>query len=106
VTTVAFLQPVAFDFRTDFVRVTEESVLTPITILLQNKDLAFQEKGRNPAGNGACLRKITGINAVSPRYLNTISQDIPTALHTVAGERPIHQRIVPLRLASTSWTSC
>src|SRR5436309_11129778 len=29
-----------FNFRTDFVRVTEETVLTPVTILLQNKDLA------------------------------------------------------------------
>src|SRR6201993_1055438 len=32
-----------FNFRADFVRVTEDTVLTPITIQLNNKDLAFQE---------------------------------------------------------------
>src|SRR5579863_438513 len=33
-----------FSVRTDFIRITEESVLTPITIQVANKDLEFQNK--------------------------------------------------------------
>src|SRR5438128_5297152 len=70
-----------FDFRTDFIRVTEESVLTPITILLQNKDLAFQEKEGIQQAMVHVYGKITGINGrVAQVFEDTISQDIPTAL--------------------------
>jgi GWxTD domain-containing protein len=88
-----------FDFSTDFVRVTEESVLTPITILLQNKDLAFQEKEGIQQALVHVYGKITGINGrVAQVFEDTISQDIPTALYKQALENAsIHQRIVPLR---------
>jgi GWxTD domain-containing protein len=88
-----------FDFRTDFVRVTEESVLTPITILLQNKDLAFQEKEGIHQAMVHVYGKITGINGrVAQVFEDTISQDIPTALYKQALDNAsIHQRIVPLR---------
>jgi len=88
-----------FDFRTDFVRVTEESVLTPITILLQNKDLAFQEKEGIQQAMVHVYGKITGINGrVAQVFEDTISQDIPTALYKQSLENAsIHQRIVPLR---------
>jgi GWxTD domain-containing protein len=88
-----------FDFKTDFVRVTEESVLTPITILLQNKDLAFQEKEGIQQAMVHVYGKITGINGrVAQVFEDTISQDIPTALYKQALENAsIHQRIVPLR---------
>jgi GWxTD domain-containing protein len=88
-----------FDFRTDFIRVTEESVLTPITILLQNKDLAFQEKEGIQQAMVHVYGKITGINGrVAQVFEDTISQDIPTALYKQALESAsIHQRIVPLR---------
>ena len=33
-----------FDERTDFIRVTEETVLTPITVQVHNSDLQFQDK--------------------------------------------------------------
>jgi GWxTD domain-containing protein len=88
-----------FDFRTDFVRVTEESVLTPITILLQNKDLAFQEKEGIQQAMVHVYGKITGINGrVAQVFEDTISQDIPAALYKQALDNAsIHQRIVPLR---------
>jgi hypothetical protein len=81
------------------VRVTEESVLTPITILLQNKDLAFQEKEGIHQAMVHVYGKITGINGrVAQVFEDTISQDIPTALYKQALDNAsIHQRIVPLR---------
>ena len=88
-----------FEFRTDFVRVTEESVLTPITILLQNKDLAFQEKEGIQQAMVHVYGKITGINGrVAQVFEDTISQDVPTALFKqTLDSASIHQRIVPLR---------
>jgi hypothetical protein len=88
-----------FEFRTDFIRVTEESVLTPITILLQNKDLAFQEKEGIQQAMVHVYGKITGINGrIAQVFEDTISQDVPTALFKqTLDNASIHQRIVPLR---------
>jgi GWxTD domain-containing protein len=88
-----------FDFRTDFIRVTEESVLTPITILLQNKDLAFQEKEGIQQAMVHVYGKITAINGrIAQVFEDTISQDVPTALFKqTLDNASIHQRIVPLR---------
>src|SRR5437868_10245501 len=33
-----------FDWRADFVRVTEDAVLTPVTLQFRNKDLSWQEQ--------------------------------------------------------------
>jgi GWxTD domain-containing protein len=51
-----------FDWRADFVRVTEDVVLTPITLLLRNKDLAWQDQDGVHSFEGHVLIKITGIN--------------------------------------------
>jgi GWxTD domain-containing protein len=88
-----------FDFRTDFVRVTEESVLTPVTILIQNKDLAFQETEGIHRATVHVYGKVTSINGrVAQVFEDTISQDVPAALFKQSlDSASIHQRIVPLR---------
>jgi len=101
VTTKLSFNLLPFKFRTDFVRVTEESVLTPITVLLQNKDLAFQEQQGIHRAVVHVYGKITGITGrVAPGgvFEDTISQDIPDALFKGQLEGgSIHQKIVPLR---------
>jgi GWxTD domain-containing protein len=101
VTTKLSYNLLPFRFRTDYVRVTEESVLTPITILLQNKDLAFQEQQGIHRAMVHVYGKITGITGrVAPGgvFEDTISQDIPDALFKQQLEGgSIHQKIVPLR---------
>src|SRR5947207_10377993 len=101
VTTKLSFNLLPFRFRTDFVRVTEESVLTPITILLQNKDLAFQEQQGIHRAVVHVYGKITGINGrVAPGgvFEDTISQDIPDALFKQSLEAAsIHQKVIPLR---------
>jgi GWxTD domain-containing protein len=101
VTTKLSFNLLPFRFRTDFVRVTEESVLTPITILLQNKDLAYQEQQGIHRAMVHVYGKITGITGrVAPGgvFEDTISQDIPDALFKQQLEgASIHQKIVPLR---------
>src|SRR5437870_16702 len=101
VTTKLSYNLLPFKFRTDFVRVTEESVLTPITVLMQNKDLAFQEQQGIHRAVVHVYGKITGITGrVAPGgvFEDTISQDIPDALFKQQLEGgAIHQKIIPLR---------
>src|SRR3989441_6100329 len=101
VTTKLSYNLLPFRFRTDFVRVTEDSVLTPITILLQNKDLAFQEQQGIHRAMIHVYGKITGVNgrvAPSGVFEDTISQDIPDALFKQGLESAsVHQKIIPLR---------
>jgi len=101
VTTKLSFNLLPFRFRTDFVRVTEDSVLTPITILLQNKDLAFQEQQGIHRAVVHVYGKVTGVTGrVAPGgvFEDTISQDIPDALFKQSLEgAAIHQKIVPLR---------
>jgi GWxTD domain-containing protein len=101
VTTKLSFNLLAFRFRTDFVRVTEDSVLTPITILLQNKDLAFQEQQGIHRAMVHVYGKVTGVTGrVAPGgvFEDTISQDIPDALFKQSLDgASIHQKIIPLR---------
>src|SRR3989440_1699615 len=101
VTTKLSYNLLPFRFRTDFVRVTEDSVLTPITILMQNKDLAFQEQEGIHRAVVNVFGKITGITGrVAPGgiFEDTISQNIPHALFKQQLDGgSIHQKIIPLR---------
>ena len=78
---------------------TEESVLTPVTITLQHKDLAFQEQQGIHSAKVNVFGRITGINGRVAQYFeDTIEQNIPSALFERALEGgSIHQRTVPLR---------
>ncbi len=42
--------------RSDFIRMTDSTILTSVTVQLDNKDLQFQEKGRGQQGNGEHVR--------------------------------------------------
>jgi GWxTD domain-containing protein len=99
VTTKLSFNLLPFKYRTDFVRVTEESVLMPVTVLLQNKDLAFQEQEGIHRALIHVYGKVTGINGrVAQVFEDTIAQDIPDALFKQQLDGgSIHQRIIPLR---------
>ena len=45
-----------FDVRADFVKVTSDTVLVPITIQVKNKDVTWVEQGRRAADDGQYLR--------------------------------------------------
>ena len=101
ITTKLSFNILPFNFRTDFVRVTEETVLTPITVLLQNKDLAFQEQEGIHRALAHILIKITGINgrvASGGIVEDTIERPIAEALFKREVEgASIYQKIIPLR---------
>jgi len=90
-----------FAFRTDFVRVTEDTVLTPITVQLANKDLAFQETDGIHRALGHILIKITSITGrIAPggTVEDSIAVDIPDAFFKQQLEGlSVYQKMIPLR---------
>jgi GWxTD domain-containing protein len=102
ITTKLSYNVLPFDWRTDFVRVTEDTVLTPITILLHNKDLAWQETDGVHSSTGHILIKITGVNG-RPAPGGTVEDNIqlpaiPDSLFKQQLEGvSVYQKIIPLR---------
>jgi len=99
VTSKLSAQLVPFEVRTDFIRVTEDSVLTPITIQLANRDLEFQNK------NGvmhAVVDIFAQLSTLTGRVVNTIEEnavlDVPEhEFQTYVNHKTVYQKTVPLR---------
>ena len=92
-------QLLPFDVRTDYIRVTDESVLTPVTIQVANRDLQFQNKDGVMHG---VLDIFAQITTPSGRYVNTIEEsvvlDVPEHdFQTYVTHRSVYQKAVPLR---------
>jgi GWxTD domain-containing protein len=83
ITTKLSYNVLPFNYRADFVRVTEDTVLTPITIQLSNKDLAFQETDGIHRALAEVLIKITAFTGrVAPGGVaeEAVAVDIADAL--------------------------
>jgi GWxTD domain-containing protein len=92
-------QLLPFDVRTDYLRVTDESVLTPITVQVSYRDLQFQNK----SGVMHCNMDIYGqLTSLSGRNVNTYEKsvvvDVPEhEFQSYLTHRAIFQYAVPLR---------
>jgi GWxTD domain-containing protein len=87
------------DYRIDFLRVTHDSVLVPITLQVANRDLSF--KGKDGV-QSATLNLYGRITTLSGRVVDTfeqvISTDLPDSLFQASVNlSSIYQRSVPLR---------
>jgi hypothetical protein len=99
ITTRLSFNVLPFNYRADFMRVTEETVLTPITIALLNKDLAFQEQDGVHTATGNILIKITAVNGrVASVAEDSIKVDLPDSLFKASldGTR-LYQKTLSLR---------
>jgi len=101
ITTKLSYNVLPFSYRTDFIRVTEDTVLTPITISLANKDLAFQETEGIHRALGHILIKITSIaGRIAPggTVEDSIAVDVPDAFFKQQLEGAhVYQKVIPLR---------
>jgi GWxTD domain-containing protein len=99
VTTNLSFNSLPFQMRKDFVRVTEESVLTPFTIQIAYKDLAFQEQ----EGIHKCSAHVFGaITSINGRRVQTFEPDIEKSFPDAEFSRAlathaVFQQTVPLR---------
>ena len=88
-----------FDFRTDFIKITEDTVLTPITIQVHHKDLTFQNKeGVQRAVVNVYGRISTITGRVAQIFEDVVSVDSPESLFKQTLEKSSrYQKAVPLR---------
>ena len=88
-----------FAYRTDYMRVTSDSVLVPITLEIPNRQLSFQAKD---GVNSAVLEVYGRVSTISGRVIqtfeDTIDREFPDSLlrHSLQGQS-IYQKAVPLR---------
>jgi GWxTD domain-containing protein len=89
---------VKFDYRFDFLRITSDTVLVPITVQIPTRQLSFQEKN---GVDSATLNMFARITTLSGRpvqtFEDTIHRDLPAELlQQSLGTSSIYQKAVPL----------
>jgi GWxTD domain-containing protein len=90
--------PFPFDVRTDFVKVTDNTVLVPITIQLRNRDITFVTKSGVATGVVNILGKVTTITHKTVQtFEDTVEVEQPAELleKTLDGKR-IYWKALPL----------
>ncbi len=98
VTTKISAQLLPFDLRTDFIRVTEQTVLVPITIQVANRDLQFQNKD---GVMHAVLDVFIQLSTLGGRIVNTVEdsvvQDVPEHdFPQYVNRKSVYPKTVPL----------
>jgi GWxTD domain-containing protein len=87
-----------FDYRFDFLRITSDTVLVPITVQIPVRQLSFQEKqGVDSASMNLFARITTLSGRVVQTFEDTLSADYPHALlEQSVGSSRVYQKAVPL----------
>jgi GWxTD domain-containing protein len=88
-----------FDVITDFVKVTSDTALVPITVQLKNKDLTFVEKqGVQTAVVNVFGRLSTLTGRVAQTFEDTVTVQTPSELLAKEQEKPsVYWKALPLR---------
>ena len=99
VTTRMVRDQLHFDYRTDFLKVTSDTVLVPITIQIPNHQLQFKSKeGVHSAELNIFGRVSTLTGRVVQTFEDSVSRDYPDSLFQQSLKlSAIYQKAIPLR---------
>ncbi len=88
-----------FNWRTDFLKVTNDTVLVPVTVQIPNNQLSFQSKeGVHSATINIFGRVSTLTGRVVQTFEDSVSRDFPESLFQQSVKlQSIYQKAVPLR---------
>jgi GWxTD domain-containing protein len=88
-----------FDYRVDFVKVTEDTILVPITIQLKNKDITFVEKDGVARGTVNIFGRVSTLTGrVAQTFEDTVQVDVPSSLLAKTVENlSVYWKALPLR---------
>ena len=90
-----------FDVRTDFARVTDDTVLVPITIQIKNRDVTFVDKNNSGVEKGVIhifMRFTTIGGTIAQTYEDTVEEDEPAELlPKVVEQAHVYSKSFPLR---------
>jgi GWxTD domain-containing protein len=99
VTSRVLRNEINFDYRFDFMRVTSDTVLVPITLQIPNRQLTFQNKN---GVHSAVLEVFARVSSLTGRVVqtveDTVNRDFPESLlrQSLKGNS-IYQKAFPLR---------
>ena len=88
-----------FDVLTDFVRITGDTVLVPVTVQLKNRDITFVNKDGVQRGTVDIFGRVSTLTGkVAQTFEDTVEADIPAELLPKAVENSqVYWKALPLR---------
>jgi GWxTD domain-containing protein len=88
-----------FDVRTDFVKITSDTVLVPVTVQLRNRDITFTNKDGVQHGVVNIFGRLTTLSGkVAQTFEDTVIADVPAELLPREVENSkIYWKAVPLK---------
>jgi GWxTD domain-containing protein len=88
-----------FDVRADFVKVTSDTVLTPITVQIKNRDITFNNKDGVQRGTVNIFGRVTTLSGrIAQTFEDTVQVDVPTELLPKTAENSqVYWKALPLK---------
>src|SRR5271157_2178895 len=88
-----------FEVRTDFVKVTGDTVLVPVTLQVKNKDVTFVAKDGIQRGTINIFGRVTGLTGkVAQTFEDTVQIDVPQdLLEKTVEHSSLYWKAIPLR---------
>jgi 5-hydroxyisourate hydrolase-like protein (transthyretin family) len=93
------LNPMPFDVHVDFVKVTSDTALVPITIQMKNRDITFVNKDGIQRGTVDIFARLTTLTGkIVQTFEDPVQVDVPAELlPTTAENASVYYKAVPLR---------
>ncbi len=91
--------PFLFDVRTDYVKVTNDTVLVPVTLQIRNQDVTFNTKDGVSTGTVNILGQVSNINhRIVQTFEDTVNVQVPAEfLAKTQAQRNLYWKALPLR---------
>ena len=88
-----------FDVRADFVKVTSDTVLTPVTIQIKNRDITFANKEGVQRGTVNIFGRVTTLSGrIAQTFEDTVQVDVPAELLPKTAENSqVYWKALPLK---------
>jgi GWxTD domain-containing protein len=93
------LNPMPFDVHVDFVKVTSDTALVPITIQMKNRDITFVNKDGVQRGTANIFARLSTLaGKVVQTFEDTVQVDVPAELLPRTAENAsVYYKALPLR---------
>ena len=93
------LNPMPFDVRADYVKVTSDTVLVPITIQMKNRDITFVNKEGVQRGTVNIYGKLSTLTGkILQPFEDTVQVDVPAELLPRTAENAsVYWKSIPMR---------
>jgi GWxTD domain-containing protein len=94
-----------FDVRADFVKVTSDTVLVPVTIQIKNRDVTFQNKDGVERGTVNIFGRVTTLTGkIVQTFEDTVQVDVPVELLPKTAENAsVYWKALPLRISQNRY---